>query len=101
SLSHRRLFINAFRFKIICSVLFTLITAYYYKGGDSEMFFFAVRDMQQALSAKNLTLQQLLFMEKVDDNHPLAYYFQLDNTKYPVIGFMHHSGNFMVPKLGL
>lgn len=100
-LAHRRLFVKAFRFKILCSVVYTLITAYYYRGGDTEMFFYAVRDMHQAINANDLDLKELLFMEKVADNHPLAYHFQMDNTKYPVIGFMHHAGNFMVPKLGL
>ncbi len=100
-LSQRKLFINAFRFKIFCSVIFALITAYYYKGGDSEMFLYAVRDMQQAMGANELSVPDLFLMEKVDEQHPLAYYFQQDLTKYYVIGFMRHSGNFMVPKLGV
>lgn len=98
---HQKTFIKAFYFKVICSILFALITAYYYQGGDSEMFLYAVRDMKLAVQAKQLSFSDLLFMEKVDDQHPLSYFFQQDNLKYPVIGFMRHAPNFMVPKLGL
>jgi len=86
---------------MICSILFALITAYYYKGGDTEMFLFAVRDMKTAIQEKQLSLGDLLFMEKVSDTHPLAYYFQQDISKYYVIGFMQHGANFIVPKLGI
>jgi len=94
-------FLNAFKFKIFCAVAFTLVTAFYYGGGDSEMFFYAVKDMRQAIANDDLTYWQLFKMESSNENTPLAYYFELDDTKYPVAGYMRSPSNFLVPKLAL
>jgi hypothetical protein len=37
----------------------------------------------------------------MDETSRLAFYFKMDNIKYPVAGFMRSPSNFMVPKLGL
>src|SRR5688572_27086568 len=94
-------FKKAFWFKIFCALAFTLVTAFYYGGGDSEMFFYAVKDMRQAIANDDLSYWELLMMEKTDANSPLAYYFELDDSKYPVSGFMRSSSNFLVPKLAV
>lgn len=99
--STARLFTNAFKFKIFCAIAFTLVTAFYYGGGDSEMFFYAVKDMRQAISNNDLTYWDLAKMESTDEYSSLAYYFELDDTKYPVYGFMRSSSNFLVPKLAV
>lgn len=98
----RRVIRKAFGFRVICVVVYSLITAYYYEGGDTEMFFHATGDMQKAISNGDLSLGELLLMEDAKTNeHILSYYFQLDDIKYPVRGFMADAGNFMVPKLGV
>ena len=97
----KKLFLNAFKFKLFCALAFTLVTAFYYGGGDSEMFFYAMKDMRQAIANDDLIYWDLLKMESTDDNSPLAYYFELDDIKYPVAGFMRSSSNFLVPKLAL
>jgi hypothetical protein len=96
-----KLFIKAFRFKMFCSVAFTLVTAFYYGGGDSEMFFYSVKDMRQAIAVNDLSYWELLKMQSADEYSPLAFHFEQDNTKYPVAGFMRSSSNFLVPKLAL
>lgn len=97
-----KLFKKAFKFKLFCAICFAIITNFYYtRGGDSEMFFYAMKDMKQAIAADDLTFWELFKMESTDQNTPLAFYFQMDNTKYPVAGFMRSPSNFMVPKLGL
>ncbi len=101
SRSNRELFIKAFWFKMFCSVVFSMITAFYYRGSDSEMFLYAVRDMKLAIDAGDLSFTELWGMEQVGNQNPLAYYFQQDNYLYPVFGFMQHSSNFLVPKLGI
>ena len=95
------LFIKAFKFKMFCAVAFTLVTAFYYGGGDSEMFFYSVKDMRQAIAANDLSYLDLLKMESTDEYSSLAFHFEQDNTKYPVSGFMRSSSNFLVPKLAL
>ncbi len=92
---------KAFWFKIFCALAFTLVTAFYYGGGDSEMFFYAVKDMRQAIANSDLSYWELLKMESTDANSALAYYFELDDAKYPVAGFMRSSSNFLVPKMAL
>ena len=96
-----KLFIKAFRFKMFCAVAFTLVTAFYYGGGDSEMFFYSVKDMRQAISANDLSYWDLLKMQSTDEYSSLSFYFEQDNTKYPVSGFMRSSSNFLVPKLAV
>lgn len=96
-----KLFIKAFRFKIFCSVAFTLVTAFYYGGGDSEMFFYSVKDMRQAIAVNDLSYWELLKMQSTDEYSPLAFHFEQDNMKYPVSGFMRSSSNFLVPKLAV
>jgi hypothetical protein len=97
----RSFFQRAFLFRIFCAIAFSLITAYYYKGGDTEMFLYATRDIHAALQDGTISLADLFFMENALDDDPLFYYFDIDDSKYPVSGFMRDSGNFMVPKLGL
>ena len=96
-----KLFKNALKYKLFCSLVFALITAFYYRGGDSEMFFFALKDMKQAIAANDLSFWELFKTEKVDKDSPLAYHFQMDNSRHPVYGYMFSSSNFMVPKLGV
>ena len=96
-----KIFTSAFAFKVFCSIVFAMVTAFYYRGGDSEMFFFAMKDMREALSTGDLSLWELLKMEAMDKNTPLAFHFEMDNIKYPVYGFMRSSSNFLVPKLGV
>src|SRR5436190_18973379 len=86
---------------MFCAVAFTVVTAFYYGGGDSEMFFYSVKDMRQAIANNDLSYWDLLKMENADQDSPLAFYFEQDNTKYPVSGFMRSSSNFLVPKLAL
>ncbi len=98
----RKVFIKAFKFKLFCILVFSLVTAFYYtRGGDSEMFFYALRDMKLAIEARDLSFWELFKMESMEKDTPLAFYFEMDNTKYPVYGFMRSPSNFMVPKLAV
>ena len=74
--STSKLFLKAFKFKIFCAVAFTLVTAFYYGGGDSEMFFYAVKDMRQAIANDDVTYWDMFKMESTDDNSPLAILFR-------------------------
>lgn len=92
---------NAFKFKLFCAFAFTLIIAFYYRGGDSEMFFYCTKDMRQAIVNNDITIWELFKMQRTDENSRLAYYFESDDTKYPVVGYMHSPSNFLVPKLAV
>lgn len=97
----RRVFNKAFHFRMFCAIVFALIVAYYYNGGDSEMYYNATLDMQKAVLQDNLSIWKVLTTLKVDEYHPLAPYFFADRIKYPVLEFMKAPNNFFVPKLAL
>lgn len=97
----RSYFRRAFYFRVFCAVAYSLISAFYYQGGDTEMFLYATRDIHLALKNGDISLTDIFFMTSAQDDEPLFYYFDIDDSKYPVSGFMRDSGNFMVPKLGL
>lgn len=97
----RPLFLRAFYFKMLCSIVFTFIMTFYYEGGDSEMYFFATRDISDALSSNHLSLWEYVTATHVTDNSPLAPYFYRDYEVYPVYGFMLAESNFFVPKLAV
>ena len=65
------------------------------------MFFFAIKDMQNALSVNDLSLWELFRTNGMKEYTPLSFHFQQDNLKYPVYGFMRSPSNFLVPKLAL
>lgn len=97
----RKFFSKAFHFRMFCAIVFALIVAYYYNGGDSEMYYNATLDMQKAVIQDNLSIWKVLTTLKVDPNHPLAPYFFADRIKYPVLEFMEAPNNYFVPKLAL
>lgn len=96
-----KIFKRAFIFKIFCALVFALITTFYYRGGDSEMFFYALKDMKLAIGGNDLSFWELFKTESVEKDSPLAFYFKMDPSRHPVYGYMLSSSNFMVPKLGL
>lgn len=65
------------------------------------MFLYATRDLHAALQSGIISIPELLITENALDEDPLFYYFDIDDSKYAVSGFMRDAGNFMVPKLGL
>lgn len=101
SLEHRRFFNIAFHFRMFCTIAFSLIVAYYYNGGDSEMYYYAARDLQYGVMQDGYSVWNIFTTAKVDPAGPLARYFFDDVDKYPVLAFMAAPGNFAVPKLAL
>ncbi|MFN4312845.1 MAG: hypothetical protein ACK4E0_01035 [Chitinophagaceae bacterium] len=97
----KRRLMAAFYFKMFAAVIFSLISAFYYGGGDTEMYFFATKDMKEAIGQGDLTFGELFVTEQMDPESTLAIYFDQDNEKYPVYGFMRSSSNFLVPKLAV
>jgi hypothetical protein len=97
----KSIFIRAFHFRMFCALVFALIVAYYYKEGDSEMYYYATRDMQKAVMQDGYSLWRTFTTLKIGPNDPLVPYFFADRDKYPVLEFMASASNFFVPKLAL
>ncbi|HVT84679.1 MAG TPA: hypothetical protein VHD35_05730 [Chitinophagaceae bacterium] len=98
---HRSVFIKAFHFRMFCAIVFALIVAYYYKEGDSEMYYYATLDMQKAVMQDGYSLWKIFTTLKIDAYNSLAPYFFVDRDRYPVLEFMASASNFTVPKLAL
>jgi hypothetical protein len=96
------LFKKAFYFKMLCCVAFTCIMEFYYKGGDTEMYYKATQDIQKALLDGAVSPVTVLTQFKVVNlRDPLASYFMLDREVYPIYEFMFSESNFFVPKFAL
>lgn len=99
--NHRLIFIRAFHFRMFCAIAFALIMAFYFKEGDSEMYYNATQDMQKAVVEHGYSLWKVFTTIQIDGNDPLAPYFFADRDRYPVLEFMAAASNFAVPKLAL
>ncbi|MDP4261668.1 MAG: hypothetical protein Q8941_03990 [Bacteroidota bacterium] len=97
----RRLYFNAFYFKIICVITYTIITEFYFGGGDTSLYYQGVKDLRTALSDDANHFPVIITSAHLDDDNPLAPFFMYDNGADITYAYMRTSGNFFVPRLGL
>jgi hypothetical protein len=96
------LYYRAFYFKIICVFLFTLITEFYFKGGDTALFYQASKDLYTAVMQDTDFLWEIFRTEKLTLDHPLAPFFIYDNYSQDITyNYMISSSNFFPGKLAL
>lgn len=87
-------------FRFVATVLYTLILGYYYKGGDTTMFFRALLDLHDAVSQNSSLLNETYLQAKLDPLGQLNPYFEFDGTGVSHY-YMYQVGNYMVPKVAL
>ncbi|MBI5370440.1 MAG: hypothetical protein HZA79_00290 [Sphingobacteriales bacterium] len=98
----RKLYYRAFYFKTIGVLLFTLITAFYFKGGDTNLFYQASKDLRTAIDDDLDNAWLILNTVKLTGNHPLFNYFYYDNFDQDITyGYMITTSNFLPGKLAL
>ncbi len=98
----RQLYYRAFAFKVICVIAFTLITAFYFKGGDTALYYQASKDMRAAIADNPENLWVLLKSSKLDWDSPLFNFFLYDNYSGDITyAYMLASNNFLPPKLAV
>jgi hypothetical protein len=98
----RKLYYRAFYFKIIGVLLFTLITAFYFKGGDTNLFFQASKDLRAAIDDDLDNVWLILNTVRITGDHPLFNYFYYDNFDQDITyGYMITTSNFLPGKLAL
>lgn len=97
----RKIFLRAFYFKMACTLLFTLVTGYYYKGGDSEMYYYCIQHLQDAVMDDPDNFVKIYVTKAINVKTPLMNYFIFTDSPYPDFEAMHDPGNFWVPKFGL
>ncbi|MBC7947562.1 MAG: hypothetical protein H7Y42_06760 [Chitinophagaceae bacterium] len=98
----RRLYFQAFGFRIICVVIFTLITEYYFKGGDTGLYYQATMDLRAALKDNFDLLSDVITSLRLTSSNPLFPYFYYDNYADDLTyNYMSSPSNFFIPKLAL
>jgi hypothetical protein len=98
----RSLYYKAFYFKVICVLASTLITEFYFKGGDTGLYYQAMKDMRAAIADDPANLLVSLTASKVSPTSPLFNYFYYDNYEFDVTyNYMVSAHNFLPPKFAL
>lgn len=98
----RKLYYQVFFYKIFFVFAFTLIGEYYFKGGDTGLYYQAILDMRNAIKDDPAFIPQIIKSIKVERYDPIAPYFIYDNyADNFTINYMRSPSNFFVPKLGL
>jgi len=97
----KQLFLKAFYFKMACTLAYTLLMSYYYKGGDTEMYYHCTLDLHKAVTDDMDNFMKIYRTKVINVKSDLKEYFIFDGSPYPNFEFMHSASNFFVPKLGL
>lgn len=98
----RKLYYKFFWYKLFFVFAFTLLGEYYFKGGDTGLYYQATLDMRKAISEDGAFLGQIAGALKVDSYDPIAPYFvfhEYDDNN--ILGYMRSPSNFLIPKLAL
>jgi len=96
------LYFRAFYFKVICVVSFTLVTQFYFQGGDTNLFYQATKDLRAAISNNPDNFWLVLSTNKLTLDHPLSPYFFYDNFEQDLTyNYMISVSNFLPGKLAL
>jgi hypothetical protein len=93
-------FLPALTVRFVATVLYTLILGYYYKGGDTTMYFRAVLDLHTAVSDNSSLLNDIYGKAKLDPDGELVSYFMFDGTGVTHY-YMYQVSNYMVPRIAL
>ncbi len=76
----RSLYFRAFNFKVICVVFFTLLTEFYFKGGDTALFYQAAKDLRAAVQDDSGNFWLMLKTQKITVRSPLFDFFYYDGN---------------------
>lgn len=93
-------FIPALTFRMVATVLYTLVITYYYGGGDTGLFYQALKDLQLGLSEDFSLMNEAYLNVKLNPESPLTSYFQYDGFGITHL-YMFQVSNYMVPRFAL
>jgi hypothetical protein len=100
--SFRKILWAVFWFKMICSILFALVTEFYFKGGDTATYYQAIKDFRVAINNDFDNLWEAVFRSRMSKESPLYTFFFYDYyTGDTTVNYMFNVSNFFVPRLGL
>jgi hypothetical protein len=95
----RKIYYAGFVFKIICVIAFAGLTEYYFKGGDTGLYYQATKDLRKAVSDDMGNFGLILTTSKITLDHPLVNYFYYDGYSDFTYGYMGAPNNFLPPRI--
>ena len=100
--SIRKYYYRILYFKTCCVFAFALITEFYFRGGDTSLYYQGIADLRAALKDDFSQFANIVASEKLDRQNPLSPYFLYDNYEFDMTyNYMAVTGNFFVPRLGI
>jgi hypothetical protein len=100
--AYRLFYYRAFYFKVLCVILFTVITEFYFGGGDTGLFYQASKNLYTAVQEDSDFFWLILKTEKLTLEHPLTPFFLYDNYAQDITyNYMISSSNFFPGKFAL
>ncbi len=98
----QKLYFRAFYFKLICVFGFTILTEFYFKGGDTGLYYQATQDLRAAIKDNPDNLVLAIATPKLTVKSPLFDYFYYDGYADDLTyNYMFAQSNFFPPKLAL
>src|SRR5688500_8311186 len=70
---------NAFYFNVCCVFTYTIITEFYFGGGDTSLYYQGVQDLRAATFDDSSNFFEILKTSGLDESNPLAPYFLYDD----------------------
>jgi len=96
----RSYYYRAFGFKVLCVLAFTLLTEFYFGGGDTSLYFQAAKDLQAAVKDRSENFWVMLTSQRITVRSPLFDYFYYDGYDLDLTyQYMISPANFFPPKL--
>ncbi len=98
----KMLYFRSFYFKLICVFAFAMLTEFYFKGGDTSLYYQATQDIRAAIKDNPDNLWLALKSSKITYKNPLFDYFYYDNYEYDMTyNYMLSAANYFPSKLAL
>jgi hypothetical protein len=96
------LYYRAFNFRLIGVFAFTVLTQFYFKGGDTALYYQATQDLRAAITDRSEHFWLIMQTQKLTFKSELFDYFFYDGyTGDLTYNYMSSPANFFPPKLAL
>ena len=98
----KNIILRAYSFKITGVILFLLITEFYFKGGDTNLYYQALKDMRMATQHDITNLPLILKSAKLEQNSTFFNFFFYDGFDQDLTwNYMLSNANYSVPRIAL
>ncbi len=98
----KNIILRAYTFKITGVILFLLISEFYFKGGDTNLYYQGVKDMRAAIQYDPRNLPLILKSAKLEQNSTFFNFFLYDGFDQDLTwNYMLSNSNYSVPRIAL